>query len=120
MASRIEIAQQFIDAQTSRDPEKIDAVAATLAAQAVMAGGRMGEVTGREAIVERLKNPPQMGMGGGMGGMGGGGGMGQLTWSDPVEDGEKVTTSATTPMGRLTRTFHFDGDEITRIEFARG
>jgi hypothetical protein len=47
--------------------------------------------------------------------------MGQLTWSEPVEDGATVKTTLTTPMGAMARTFSFDDDDkITRIEMARG
>ena len=116
MGKRAEIVTQFTEAQTSRDEEKIAAVAASLADNAVMAGGRMGDVSGKDAIIDRLKNPPQRPGGGGGGGM-----MGQISWSDPVEEGATVKVSASTPMGSIVRTFSFDDDDrITRIEFARG
>ena len=111
MGARTETVQQFTEAQSSREAEKIDAVAALIAENAVMAGGRMGEISGKAAILERLKNPPQ-GAGGGM--------MGQIQWSAPEEDGDAVKVQATTPMGTIVRTFTFDSDgKIARIEFAR-
>lgn len=110
--TRIEAVQKFVDAQTSRNA---DVIAELLAEQAVLATPRGGDVSGRAAIVDRIKNPPQ-GMGGGGGGM-----MGQIEWSAPVEDANVVKMTATTPMGSITRSFTFDdSDKITRIEFARG
>jgi hypothetical protein len=112
MASKTDLVRQFTDAQTSRDAAKIDAVAELLADDIVMGGGRMGEISGKAAILDRLKNPPQMGGGGG-------GMMGQIQWSEPVEEGSTVKLTASTPMGSLVRTFTFDGDKIKKIEFAR-
>ena len=110
MATRIDAVRQFNDAQTSRDGAKIDAIGELLADDIVMGGGRMGDVTGKAAILERLKNPPQ-----------GGGRMGQIEWSEPVEEGGAVKLTASTPMGSIVRTFLFDdNDRIKKIEFARG
>ena len=115
MGSRTDIARQFNEAQMSRDAEKIEAVGALIADSIVMSNPRTGEISGRDAVIDRLKNPPQMGGGGG------GGGMGQLVWSEPVEDGATVKMTVTTPMGTMARVFSFDDtDKITRIEVARG
>lgn len=127
MASRTEIAKEFLDAQSSRDAAKIDAVAVHIAEDASMAGGRMGgEVTGRPAVVDRLKNPPQRGGGGGggFGGGGGGGGGFQITWDEPVEEGATVKVKGTPPpnpmVSSITTVFTFNAeDKITRIERVR-
>ena len=113
MGTKADIVRQFTEAQTSRDAAKIDAVASLLADNAVMGGGRMGDISGKQAILDRLKNPPQMGGGGG-------GMMGQIQWSDPVEEGDVVKVTASTPMGSIVRSFKFTDDQkIERIEFAR-
>ena len=110
MADRSELAKQFIDAQRKRDAGVIDVAAQSLADDAVLASPR-GNVEGRDAIVDRLKNPPQ-GMGGGM--------MNMITWGDPVEDGEAIRITANVPPNPMVKglamLFSFADDKISRIE----
>jgi hypothetical protein len=91
VASKTETVQRYLDAQRSRDAAKIDAVAATLADDVTLNSPR-GAISGKQAVLERLKNPPQ-----GPGGGGGGQMMGQLTFAAPVEDGSAVKVTANIP-----------------------
>ena len=110
MADRSALAKQFIDAQRNRDAAAIDAVASSLTDSAVLASPR-GNVEGKDAIIDRLKNPPQ-GMGGGM--------MNMITWGDPVEEGEAIRVTANVPPNPMVKglamVFSFADDKIAKIE----
>ncbi len=111
MTGRTEIAQRFIEAQRSRDNATIDALAEHLADDAVYVNPRV-TVSGREAIVEQLKNPPQ----------GPGAAMAQMiTWNDPVEEGDTVRVNAVVPPNPMVTgvimNFEFGPDDkVRRIE----
>ena len=89
MSSRTDIAKQWIEAQKSRDADKIKVLGDSLADDIVFSS-RRGDVSGKQAVLERLQNPPQ-GPGGGM--------MGQISWGEPAEEGTTVKITADLPPG---------------------
>ena len=114
MASRSDIAKQWIEAQQSRDADKIKALGELITDDAVWTTPR-GEVSGKAAILERLQNPPQ--------GRGGGGMMGQIKWGDPSEAGEGVKVVAEFPPGLpipikgLELELQFDAsDKVSKVQ----
>jgi hypothetical protein len=112
VSDKVELAQQYIALQTNRDEKAIDDLAGKIAEDAVLTSPR-GAINGRDAIVDRLKNPPEYMAGGGM--------MGQVTYADPVEEGDTVRISANIPpnpmIKGLTLEFGFDGEgRIKSIE----
>jgi hypothetical protein len=113
MGNRTELAQKYLAAQRSRDAAQIDALSASLAEDVSLVTPR-GNVDGKQAVIDRLKNPPQ--------GMGGGGGMmGQITFGSPVEEGGNVKIEANIPPNPMIKgmTFVFsfnDSDQICKLE----
>lgn len=93
MASKIEIAKQWVAAQQSRDADQIKALGEQIADDAVFQT-RRGDISGKQAILERLQNPPQ-----GPGGGGGGGMLSQIKWGEPEESGGVIKVVATLPEG---------------------
>jgi hypothetical protein len=89
MATHTEIASQWIEAQQSRDADKIEALGELMTDDIVWTTPR-GEVSGKPAILERLQNPPER-PGGGM--------MGQISWGEPTESGSTVKIMAELPPG---------------------
>ncbi len=107
MATKTEVAKQYVDFQEARD---FDGLASLLADDVELNTPRSGNVSGKEAVEQRLRNRP------------GGGDAPQLTWSDPEEDGEDVKISATGgPFGTLSLVLSFnDNEQITKINIAIG
>lgn len=115
MATRTDVAKQYVEAQRSRDAGKIDELAALIADDVSMVTPR-GNVDGKAALIDRLKNPPQ-----GMGGGGGGGMMGQVTMGDPVEEGGTVKIEMNIPPNPMIQgmayVFSFnEKDQINKVE----
>ncbi len=104
MASKVELAQQYMDYQ--RD-QKIDDMLTMLADDVVMSNPMMGTVTGKEALAQQMRDRP----------MGGGGGM-NITWSEPEEEGDSVKIlGAGAPFGTIKIVLSFnDADKITKID----
>ena len=111
MASREEVVSAYLEAQKSQNAERIKQVGEALAAAAVLASQR-GNVEGRDAILERLKNPGQAAML-----------FSRVSWKAPeaVERGLKVTAELPPgmpiPIREFSQVFTFgDDDRLSRIE----
>lgn len=104
MASRAELAGKLLDYQRNRD---IDSVAAMLAEDVVTNNPMQGTLSGKAAVVERMRAGPP----------GGGGGM-QLSWSEPQEEGDTVTLLGSgSPFGTIKIVLTFNADDlISRID----
>ena len=107
MASRVDLAKQYMDYQRE---QKMDDLLAMLADDVTMSNPMTGTVTGKEALAQQMQNRP---MGGG-----GGGPMGNITWSDPAEDGDNVKIIGKgSPFGDIKIVLGFNADDqITKIE----
>jgi hypothetical protein len=107
MATKTEIAQQYVEFQQARD---FDGLVALLADDVELKMPMAGEVSGKDAVGDRLRNQP------------GGGNAPKLEWSDPEEDGDNVKVSATgASFGPLSLVLSFNDDEqITKINIAIG
>jgi hypothetical protein len=116
MASRTEIVSLYLDAQSTRDEAKLNAIEALIADDIVM-GSPMGSTQGKEKIMSRMRK-------------GGSGPMAQMqssmVWSAPVESDGKVTVSADMPPGLpmpipikgLEMKFSFtDDNRISKVDF---
>lgn len=107
MATRIELAQQYMDYQRE---QKLDDLVAMLADDVTMSSPMSGTISGKDALAEQMKNRP----------MGGGGNspMGNITWSDPEAEGDDVKVLGIgSPMGTLRILLGFnDDDQINKIE----
>ncbi len=141
MSKRTDIAQTYVDASLKRDPASIDALAPALADDAVLVT-RRGTVSGKPAILERLRDPVS---GGGLrsgagrlairflrwrlarsrpgSGQGIGDVLGKLNFEPPVEQGATVKLRAPLPpnpaFSAVSLTFTFDAeDRVKRIEQA--
>jgi hypothetical protein len=117
MPSRTEIVSLYLEAQSTRDEAKLNAIEALIADDIVM-GSPMGSTQGKEKIMSRMRK-------------GGSGPMAQmqasLVWSTPVEAGGTVTTSAELPPGLplpmpikgLDMKFSFTEDNrISKVDFS--
>ena len=107
MATKTEVAKQYVDFQQARD---FDGLASLLADDVELKMPMAGEVSGKEAVGKRLRNQP------------GGDNAPQLQWSDPEEDGDDIKVSATgAPFGPLSLVLSFNASEqITKINIAIG
>ncbi len=107
MASRIELVKQYMAFQTE---QKLDELLELLADDVTMSNPMTGTINGKDALAEQMKNRP---MGGG-----GNGPMGNVTWSDPEEDGDDVKVLGTGgSFGTLKILLGFsDDDKINKIE----
>ncbi len=105
MASRVELAKQYMDYQRE---QKLDEMLVMLAEDVVMSNPMMGTISGKEALEQQMRNRP----------MGGGGAMGNITWSDPEEEGESVKILGTgSPFGPIKVVLTFNPeDKINKIE----
>ncbi len=90
MSTRTDIAKQWIDAQQSRDADKLKLLGDHLKDDIVFSTPR-GDINGKQAILDRLQNPPQ--------GPGGGAMMGRISWGEPAEEGATVNIVAQLPEG---------------------
>ena len=79
MASKTEVAKQYVDFQQARD---FAGLASLLADDVELNMPMAGEVSGKEAVEKRLRN------------QGGGGQALKLEWSDPEADGDDIKVSA--------------------------
>ena len=105
MASRTDLARQYIDYQRER---KTDEMLAMLSDNVVMSSPMTGTVTGKDALAEQMRNRP----------MGGGGGGMNLTWSEPEEEGDSIkVVGSGSPFGPIKIVFTFNAeDKISKIE----
>ncbi len=107
MASRIELVKQYMAFQNE---QKLDELLEMLADDVTMSNPMTGTINGKDALAEQMKNRP----------MGGGGNspMGNVTWSDPEEEGDDVKVLGTGgSFGTLKILLGFnDDDEINKIE----
>ncbi len=107
MATKTEVAKQYVEFQQARD---FDGLISLLADDVELKMPMAGEVSGKDAVGDRLRNQP------------GGDSAPQLEWSDPEEEGEDVKVAATgAPFGPLNLVLSFnDNAEITKINIAIG
>lgn len=107
MASKIELAKQYMEYQQE---QKIDELLAMLADDVTMSNPMTGTINGKDALAEQIKNRP---MGGGANSP-----MGNITWHNPEEDGDDVKVLGTgSSFGTLKIVIGFDdGDKINKIE----
>ena len=112
MPTREEIVANYLDAQKSQDESKVKAASEALADGAVLVSPR-GNVEGRDAIVERLRNPGQAKML-----------LDRLTWGAPETASEsalkvkaELPAGLPIPIQEFSTTFHFGaGDKIEKVE----
>ncbi|MEX0785848.1 MAG: nuclear transport factor 2 family protein [Dehalococcoidia bacterium] len=107
MASKVELAKQYMDYQRE---QKVDDMLALMADDVSMTSPMTGAISGKDALAEQMRNRP---MGGG-----GGGPMGNITWGDPEEDGDAVKIIGTgSSFGNLKIVLGFNAnDQISSIE----
>jgi hypothetical protein len=103
MATRSELAQQFMDLQ--RDGQTDDAVA-MLADDVVASNPMSGAQTGKPAVEAGMRGQPN-----------GGGGF-NITWGEPALEGDTVSIVGTgSPFGPIKILIGFNGDDqINKIE----
>ena len=109
MATKVEIVKQFIAAQAGANWDALSALLADDVSQTT----QRGTVTGKQALVDAMKQQAAAAQ------ARGGGGMGAVPWTEPVESGDVVSRSATTPMGSITMKYTVVNDKISKIEMAR-
>jgi hypothetical protein len=104
MASRVELAQQYMDHFAA---QKTDETLAMMSDDVVMTSPMTGTTTGKAALQAQLAAAPQ----------GGGGGM-NINWGSPEGDGNGVKIVGTgSPFGPVKIGLGFnDADEINRID----
>ena len=105
MASRLEIAKQYLELQQER---KIDEMLGMLADDVSMSSPMTGTISGKPALEQTVRNSP----------MGGGGAMGNISWADPVQDGDGMKIVGTgSPFGPIKIVLSFNGDDqINKID----
>lgn len=105
MASRVELAQQYMDYQRE---QKLDEMLTMLADDVTMSNPMTGTISGKAALEQQMRNRP----------MGGGGAMGNISWSDPEEEGDSVKVLGTgSPFGTIKIVLGFNTDDkINKIE----
>lgn len=105
MASRIELAQQYMGYQRE---QKTDEMLAMLAEDVVMNSPMTGTISGKEALAQQMRNRP----------MGGGGGGMNISWSEPEEESDSVkVVGSGSPFGPVKIVFTFNAeDKISKIE----
>lgn len=115
MSTRTDIVARWLEAQRTRDAAVIDALGEKICEDVEMSTPR-GSLSGRAAVLERLRNPPA-GPAAGM--------MGQLSFGDPVESGAGVTVVAQLPPGlplpikALEIAFSFsDDDRVSQVRIS--
>lgn len=106
MASRVEIAKQYMDLMRE---QKMDEMMDALADDVTMTNPMTGTITGKDALKQQMQNRPQGGAGGGMG---------DINWSDPEEEGDSVKILGTgSPFGTIKIVLSFnDDDKINKID----
>jgi len=107
LASKIELTKQYMALQSE---QRVDELLEMLADDVTMSNPMTGTISGKDALAEQIKNRP----------MGGGGDspMGNITWSDPEEEGDDVKVLGTgSPFGTIKIQLGFNGDDkISKIE----
>lgn len=107
MASREDIAKQYMDFQREG---KIDEMLGMLSDDVSMTTPMTGTISGKSALEQSVRNGPMAG--------GGGGAMGNITWAEPVADGEAMKIVGTgSPFGPIKIVLSFNAeDQINRID----
>ena len=107
MPSRTDLAQEYLTRSVAGD---VDGVLALLADDVVLSRPMLGEVSGKQAVGDAIRNRPAA-----AGGL-------APTFEAPVENGDQVRVQGNLPPGMpfpissLTWTFSFAGDKISRVE----
>ncbi len=107
MTSKAELAKEYLTKSMAND---IDGTLALLSDDVVLNRPMLGAVTGKQAVGDAMRNRPA-----GLGGF-------TPTFEEPVEEGEHVKVTGTLPPGspfpisRLTWTFAYSGDKISKID----
>jgi SnoaL-like domain len=106
MASRVEIAKQYMDLMRE---QKMDEMMDALADDVTMSNPMTGTITGKDALRQQVQNRPAGGAGGGMG---------DINWSDPEEEGDSIKILGTgSPFGTIKIVLSFnDDDKINKID----
>ncbi len=107
MATKIELTKQYMAFQNE---QKLDELLEMLADDVTMSNPMTGTISGKDALAEQMKNRPTGG--------GGNSPMGDITWSDPEEEGDDVKVLGTgSPFGTIKILLGFnDDDQINKIE----
>jgi hypothetical protein len=107
VSDRISAVEAYKSALVTADDSVREAAAGVLTDEVVILTN-FGVAEGKDAAVELLKNPRTSGF------------LAGASWSEPVEDGDRLTTTATLaptmPIGGLEFVFEFAGDHIARVE----
>jgi ketosteroid isomerase-like protein len=102
MAERKEILKKFMELQEKRD---FDAAAELISDDITVTAPMAGTTTGKAAVKASWQSMPAGP---------------KLDWSEPTEEGDTLTTTATSPFGRLTMLVTFGGDKISKVEIKMG
>jgi hypothetical protein len=88
--------------------QKMDEALDMLADDVTMSNPMTGTISGKQALVDQMKNRP----------MGGGGGGMNLTWSDPEEEGDTIKILGSgSPFGTIKILLSFNAeDKINKID----
>jgi len=102
MSARTDAAKKFMELQEKKDYDgALKLVTDDISVVAPMAG----TTTGKAAVKagwQRMPAGPK------------------ITWSEPKEEGDTVTMTASSPFGRLTMKLGFKGDLISKVEIKLG
>jgi len=102
MSDRTEALKKFMELQEKRD---FDAAAELITDDITVTAPMAGTTTGKAAVKaswQRMPAGPK------------------LDWSEPTEEGDTLTTSATSPFGKLTMVVIFSGDKVSNVEIKMG
>ena len=102
MAERKETLKKFMELQEKRD---FDAAAELISDDITVTAPMAGTTTGKAAVKASWQSMPAGP---------------KLDWSEPTEEGDTLTTTATSPFGRLTMLVTFGGDKISKVEIKMG
>ena len=96
MATNLEMAQQFIAAVSGGN---VQGALELLTDDVQMSNPMTGTATGKDAVRNGLQQAASYG----------------ITWSEPAESGDTISSSASTPMGTVRMIFSFSEDKISSM-----